>query len=218
MMTIHKMCIRLPFFILALALLLTAFFQTELSCIIDCEQLKYTKPCRIACKQEHSIENMNFRLIEYYPIPSNLWYGLTKKYRNASDENNGIYLSLNNDHLVKYMKVYPSYIKNSPWKTYYSLNFKDNIKDNINNYTWYLPAITPLYMLPTYQNFVDIISINVIENGPGISHPEVQSRSEHGVSVVSVVSVVNLKGDDNYYFFITADPGGVGIKFFGKKN
>ncbi len=169
-------------------------------CKKECEKLKYSKPCLIACDQYKNQLEKN-KKSESIPasIPSNLWYGLTKKYRDISDEDSGIYLSLKDDYLVKYMKVNSLYIKNSPWNNYYSLEFK-NI--NFDDYDWYLPAIMPLYMFPVYhQKFVDIVSITIKHEMCGYS---------------SNITEVSLNNNGNYYFYIHSDLRGINIKFFGK--
>lgn len=199
------MCLRMirsfAFISIVLCIITGILLNPSNICKSDCKKLKYQKPCLLACEQYiEYIQNSTTENNE--PVPSNIWYGLTNKYRDVSDENTGIYLSLQDDYLVKYMKVNSLYIKNSPWNKIYSNEFKKKM-ENLDNYEWYLPSIMPLYMLPVYQHFVDYVLITITENTFQIG----KTQSNFTVA---------LFNESKYYFYLDIDPRGIGIKFFGR--
>lgn len=122
------------------------FHHPEYTCKRECDNLKYPSMCYTSCEDEHNQKRYNFKKELPDFVPSTFWYGLTSTHRDVFYEHSGIYLSLvgHDDYIVKYMKVKPLYIQQSPWKKIYGSKYDDILE----KYDWYLPAYIPLY-IPT---------------------------------------------------------------------
>ena len=120
------------------------YHHPEYTCKRDCDNLKYSGMCYTSCEDEHNQKRYNFKKELSDFVPSTVWYGLTATHRDIFYEHRGIYLSLvgHDDYIVKYMKVKPLYIQQSPWKKLYVFKYDDMLE----NYDWYLPAYSPLYV------------------------------------------------------------------------